>query len=149
MLGIRHKLMLGFGSLFAVVAVIGFLTMTQINELGQAIDVILKQNYRSVVACQKMKESLERMDNGILYTLVDKKIEGNRLIEKYSATFLDALDVELGNITLPGEGEKAQRIKTLFAEYKETIPLVTEPTNALQVTANRLLFQITAAIYGD
>jgi len=133
MLGIRHKLMLGFGSLFAVVAVIGFLTMTQINELGQAIDVILKQNYRSVVACQKMKESLERMDNGILYTFVDKNMEGNRLIEKYTAAFFEALNVELGNITLPGEREKAQRIKTLFGEYKEMIPLVTEPTNALQV----------------
>ena len=132
MLGIRHKLMLGFGSLFAVVAVIGFLTMTQINELGQAIDVILKQNYRSVVACQEMKESLERMDNGILYTFVDKKMEGNRLIEKNTAAFLDALNVELGNITLPGEGEKAQRIKTLFGKYKEMIPLATQSTHALQ-----------------
>jgi NtrC-family two-component system sensor histidine kinase KinB len=133
MLGIRHKLMLGFGSLFAVVAVIGLLTMTQINELGQAIDVILKQNYRSVVACQEMKESLERMDSGILYTLVNRRIEGNRLIEKFTATFLISLNVELGNITLPGEGEKARRIKTLFGEYKGMIPLVTQSTDALQV----------------
>ena len=27
--------------------------------------MILKENYRSVVACQDMKESLERMDSGI------------------------------------------------------------------------------------
>jgi two-component system, NtrC family, sensor histidine kinase KinB len=132
MLGIRHKLMLGFGSLFIVVAVIGLLTMTQIHELGTAIDVILKQNYRSVVACQEMKESLDRMDSGILYTLVDRKMEGNRLIEKFTATFIASLNVELGNITLPGEGEKARRIKTLFGEYKETIPLVTQSTDASQ-----------------
>jgi two-component system, NtrC family, sensor histidine kinase KinB len=132
MLGIRHKLMLGFGSLFAVVAVIGLLTMTQINELGQAIDVILKQNYRSVVACQEMKESLERMDSGVLYTLVDRQKEGNRLIDEFTATFLASLDVELGNITLPGEGEKAQKIKTLFAEYKEMIPVITQPMHAMQ-----------------
>ncbi len=43
--------------------------MLQINDLGQAIDVILKENYRSVVACQEMKESLERIDSGILFTL--------------------------------------------------------------------------------
>jgi NtrC-family two-component system sensor histidine kinase KinB len=132
MLGIRHKLMLGFGSLFAVIAVIGLLTMTQINELGQAIDVILKQNYRSVVACQEMKESLERMDSGILYTRIDKRIEGNRLIKKFTATFLGSIDVELGNITLPGEGEKARQVETLFGEYKKTIPLVTQSTDTLQ-----------------
>jgi hypothetical protein len=30
--------------------------------LGPAIDVILRENYRSVIACQQMKEALERMD---------------------------------------------------------------------------------------
>jgi NtrC-family two-component system sensor histidine kinase KinB len=79
MVGIRQKLMLGFGSLLAVIVVIGLLTMTQIDHLGQAIDVILRENYRSVVACQEMKETLERVDSGILYTLADTAAEGDRI----------------------------------------------------------------------
>ena len=93
--------------------VIGVLTMAQIDDLGQAIDVILKENYRSVVACQDMKESLERMDSGILFTLAGNELEGNRLIEEYTPKFRAALDVELGNITLPGERERAERIRDL------------------------------------
>ena len=132
MIGIRYKLILGFGGLLAVLAVVGLLTMGQIDELGQAIDVILKENYRSVVACQDMKESLERMDSGILYTLSGNAMEGNRLIEEYTTQFRAALEVELGNITLPGEGEKAQRIKTLFNQYLEAIPLVTQTARPLK-----------------
>ena len=58
MLGIRQKLMLGFGGLVAALIVIGGLTMMQIEYLGRAIDVILRENYRSVVACQEMTEAL-------------------------------------------------------------------------------------------
>lgn len=126
MIGIRQKLMLGFSGLLAVIAIVGALTMVQINELGKAIGMILKENYRSVVACQDMKESLERMDSGTLFTLAGNELEGKRLLEEYTSKFRDALHVELGNITLPGERQKAEKIGALFERYVEVIPLVTE-----------------------
>jgi two-component system, NtrC family, sensor histidine kinase KinB len=128
MIGIRQKLMLGFGGLLAVIAIVGALTMVQINDLGKAIDMILKENYRSVEACQDMKESLERMDSGILFTLAGNELTGNRLIEAYTPKFRAALKLELGNITLLGEGGKAERIKALFERYTGAIPLVTQVT---------------------
>jgi two-component system, NtrC family, sensor histidine kinase KinB len=137
MIGIKQKLMLGFGSLLAVIFVIGMLTITQIKNLGQAIDVIMRENYRSVVACQDMKESLERMDSGILYTLTGNETEGNRLIREYASRFLKALDMELNNITLSGELEKSQQIKKLFDEYRKAIPLVTRTELPLQVRQNQ------------
>jgi NtrC-family two-component system sensor histidine kinase KinB len=130
MIGIRQKLMLGFGGLLAVIAIVGALTMVQIDELGKAIDMILKENYRSVVACQDMKESLERMDSGTLFTLAGNELEGNRLIEEYTSKFRDALNIELGNITLPGEREKAEIIRVLFERYVGVIPLVTGVTRS-------------------
>ena len=133
MIGIRQKLILGFGGLLAVVAVIGALTITQIHVLGQAIDVILKQNYRSVVACQDIKESLERMDSGILITLADKDVEGHRLVAEYTPKFRAALDVEINNITLPGEREKAERIRDLFEEYTKALPLVIQGDRSSQM----------------
>ena len=128
MIGIRQKLVLGFGGLLAVIAVVGAMTMVQIDDLGKAIAMILRENYRSVVACQDMKESLERMDSGILFTLAGQEIEGNRLIGEYTSRFQSALQAELGNITLPGEREKAERIESLFERYAEEIPLATQAT---------------------
>ncbi len=132
MIGIRHKLMLGFGGLVCIVAFIGVLIILQINDLGQAIDVILKENYRSVVACQEMKESLERMDSGILFTLAGNEPEGNRLITEYRSRFLVALDAELDNITLPTEHEMSLRIKNLFEAYLKSIPLVLQTQSTLE-----------------
>jgi len=132
MIGIRQKLMLGFGGLLAVIAIVGALTMVQINELGEAIGMILKENYRSVVACQDMKESLERMDGGMLFTLAGNELEGKRLIEENTTKFRDALHVELGNITLPGERENAEKIRALFERYVKVIPLVTEVGRSIE-----------------
>ncbi|MEW6521141.1 MAG: ATP-binding protein [Thermodesulfobacteriota bacterium] len=125
MIGIKQKIMFGFSGLLVLVAAIGGLTMAQIDELGNAIDVILQENYRSVIACQDMKEALERLDSGILFTLAGNQEEGNRLIGDYMPRFRDALTRELGNITLPGELEKMERITKLFADYTTAIPQVT------------------------
>lgn len=132
MIGIRQKLMLVFGGLIVFIASISLLTMVQIDQLGKAINVILKENYLSVVACQDMKESLERIDSGILFVLSGNRDEGKRLIENNTSRFTSALDTELGNITLPGEREKAERIKTQFDSYLKTIPGITQPGESLK-----------------
>jgi two-component system, NtrC family, sensor histidine kinase KinB len=132
MVGIRQKLMLGFGGLLGIVVVIGMMTMIQLGDLGRAIDVILKENYRSVVACQDMKESLERIDSGILFTLAGNEMEGNKLITEHTSGFRLALDTEFGNITLPGEQQMSHQIKTLFDEYVKAIPLVTKAPGSIE-----------------
>jgi len=148
MIGIRQKLMLGFGSLLGIVAAIGVLTMLQIEDLGRAIDVILKENYRSVVACQEMKESLERIDSGILFTLAGNEDEGNSLITEYTSRFRIALDSELGNITLPDEKEKSHRIKALFDRYLKAIPLVTQAQGSME-TRQGVYFSMVQPLFQE
>jgi signal transduction histidine kinase len=132
MIGIRQKLMLGFGGLLAFIVLISILTIHHVDRLGQAIDVILKENYHSIVACQNMKESLERIDSGILFILAGNELEGNRLIREYTEKFRSSLEAELGNITLPGEKEKAERIKSGFTEYTTKISRVSQSKGSLQ-----------------
>jgi NtrC-family two-component system sensor histidine kinase KinB len=121
MIGLRQKLSLGFGGLLLIILVIGGQSIIQFKDLGQSVDVILRENYRSVVACQEMKEALERMDSGILFVLLGYGGEGKTLIRTNEERFEKALQVELGNITVPGEGEKAMALKGLFALYREAI----------------------------
>ncbi|MBI5551090.1 MAG: HAMP domain-containing protein [Desulfobacterales bacterium] len=132
MIGIGKKLMLGFGGLLAVVVLLGVLTMSQIEALGSAIDVILRENYRSVVACQEMQDSLERVDSGLLFTLAGHEAQGRGLIEAHLPRFRTALHAELGNITLAGEQEQVDRIGLLFARYAAAIPAAIDGTRPLQ-----------------
>ncbi len=127
MFGLRQKLMFGFGGLVVLIGGIGILTMAKISELGRSIDIILRENYRSVIACQQMKEALERIDSAVLLSFLGRPDETRRIIAENRMTFERALKTELGNITLPVEGEKARRIPAAFAAYVSSIgPVVDE-----------------------
>jgi PAS domain S-box-containing protein len=118
MLSLRQKLLLGFGGLLLIILIGGIQSIIQFRHLGQSIDVILKENYRSVVACQDMKEALEHMGSGVLFTFLGYQQLGNEQIKKNEAAFEKALDIELHNITIPGEGEKAAALQALFTSYQ-------------------------------
>ncbi len=126
-MSLRQKLALGFGGLLVIIAAIGIHNITRITALGQSIDVILRENYRSVVACQEMKEALERMDSGVVFVLLGAEQKGNDQIAQNDARFEKALRVELGNITLPGEGEKAKRLQQLFGQFRTGIKVMGNP----------------------
>jgi signal transduction histidine kinase len=121
MLKLRQKLSLGFGGLLLIILIIGIQSISHLTQLGQSIDIILRENYRSVIACQEMKESLERMDSGILFVLLGEKEKGTELIQKNEAAFERALQAELNNITLPEEGRKAHHLQDLFKRYQATL----------------------------
>jgi methyl-accepting chemotaxis protein len=124
MVGLRPKLSLGFGGLLAVLLVSGGYALHLLARLGGSIDVILRENYRSVIACENMKEALERMDSGALFALAGHPEEGVALAAAHGPRFEEALAVELGNITLPGEGERAERLREAYGLYRTTLQQV-------------------------
>jgi len=131
MLGIRQKLSMGFGGLLLIILIIGIQSIIQLTRLGVSIDVILRENYRSVIACQEMKEALERIDSGVLFTLLGYSQEGTEFIRKNEPAFEKALQTELNNITLPGEGEKAAHVQVLFKQYREILKTAENPETPL------------------
>jgi two-component system, NtrC family, sensor histidine kinase KinB len=130
MLGLRQKISLGFSALLIIIIVIGTQSILHLSRLGASIDVILRENYRSVIACQQMKEALERIDSGLLFTLLGDGRQGEELILKNEGVFEKALEVELNTITLPGEGEKAARLKDLYSRYVAELDKVKDPAES-------------------
>ncbi|HKH50027.1 MAG TPA: HAMP domain-containing protein, partial [Thermoanaerobaculia bacterium] len=126
-LGLRSKLTLGVIGLLAILLAVGIESITLLDQLGGSIDVILRENYKSVLACERMKESLERMDSGALFGLAGEEARGRSLAEEHRPRFETALQTELGNITLPGEGERAERLRQLYAGYVPVLGRVLDP----------------------
>lgn len=135
MLVLRQKLSLGFGGLLIIISVVGFLSIIHLSKLGDSIDIILRENYKSVIACQEMKEALERMDSGILFILQGYRQNGDELIRTNEKVFEKALHVELNNITIPGEGEKVILLQKNFNLYK--IALKSATNNSLPIINRR------------
>ena len=148
MLGLRSKLSFGFGGLLLIILIVGVQGILHINRLGESIDVILRENYRSVIAAQNMKESLERIDSAILFLLLGYETEGTAQIDEYLPQFEHALRFEQSNITLPGEADVAVRLQNSYRRYREVLQQVED--SARPVAERRdLYFQELLPLFQD
>ncbi len=138
MFKLRQKIILGFGGLLLIILIIGIQSIVHLSNLGGAVDVILRENYRSVIAAEQMKEALERIDSGLLFILAGSEEQGRGLITRNQAAFEQALKTELGNITLPGEGERAARVRDLFGTYKSMFKDIED--SAVAASARREIY---------
>jgi NtrC-family two-component system sensor histidine kinase KinB len=116
---LRQKISVVFAMLLLITSLIAWQSIRSFNQLGRSIDVILEENYRSVIACQQMKDALERMDSGLLFILSGFVKEGIGQIEANRDNFKEALQKELNNLTLPEESTQAFALKSLFNLYGE------------------------------
>lgn len=130
-LRLRTKLAVAFGGLLVVMLAVAAGAIVWSARLGESIHVILSENFRSVLAAQDMKESLERMDSGALFSLTGDPQQGRTLIEAYDPRFQAALDLELSNLTLPGERERAERIAVLYERYETALTAVLDGTRPI------------------
>jgi PAS domain S-box-containing protein len=71
------------------------------------------------------------MDSGILFTLLGYSEEGTEFILKNESAFENALQTELNNITLPGEGDKAAHVQELFRQYRKILKTAENPQTPL------------------
>jgi two-component system, NtrC family, sensor histidine kinase KinB len=114
---LNRRLLLGISPLLLIFLAVGIYAIFLFTKLGGAIDVTLRENYRSVVASQNMKEASERMDSGLLFALGGEETKGRDLFQQYIPVFEKNSDVEAKNITLPGEGDLEVKVQRLHAHY--------------------------------
>jgi len=113
----RKRILIGLLPLLILLLAIGCYAITLFFRLGGAIDTILRENYASVVACQNMKESAERMDSALFFTLAGQSDMSRRMYDENLPIFEQNLNTELNNITVEGEGPLAYKVRDLHQQY--------------------------------
>ncbi len=116
---LRTRILIGLLPTLVILTVLGLWAVGMFYRLGGNIDRILRENYRSVLAAQGMKEAVERMDSGLLFVIAGQHERGRRQYAEHRARFLDQLRIEQGNITLPGEQELADNLARWFERYTD------------------------------
>ena len=110
---ITHLLLVGLMVAGMTGAVVGFF------RLGYSIDRILRDNYKSVVAAQNMKEALERMDSSATFFLAGQAEKARNQYKRNRPAFEAAYTAEVDNITETGEQDIADDIGKKFETYKQ------------------------------
>jgi signal transduction histidine kinase len=116
---LRMKLTMGFLPLLAIVIGLGLWAIVMFYGLGGNIDVVLRENYRSVLAAERMKEALERMDSSAMFAISGRNEKARAQFDKFKPEFERQLLVEQGNVTLPGEQELVDALTAEFEVYKK------------------------------
>ena len=114
---LRRKLLIGLTPLLVLIVGLGFGAIVMFSRLGGNIDVILRENYRSVLAAQNMKEALERMDSAALFAIGGRDDRALAQFAEFRPVFEKNLRIEQNNVTLPGEQEMADRLTNLYGTY--------------------------------
>jgi len=116
-MSIKTKLILAFGGLIAILAIVGLVTFHTLNESSKAIDQIMRENYHSVEACYQMKDALVRLDHLAEISLWENPSDLPRQQEEARRVLEQYLKFQQGNVTLPGEQALTDRLTEQWQAY--------------------------------
>ena len=114
---LRSKLLLAQVPMAIAVAVVGVLASVTNGKLGRNSELILKDNYRSVLAAQRMKEAIERIDSAALFVVAGEQAEGTSQSQEYIPRFERELEAQEGNVTEAGEQQATHALRARWNKY--------------------------------
>lgn len=91
------------------------------RALARGSEDILKDNYRSVLAAERMKEAAERIDSGVVFAVIGRAARGLEQIDANLPKFDDELRAQEGNITETGEYTATARLRAAWTTYRAAI----------------------------
>src|SRR5580692_7789299 len=102
-MSLRLKLLLALGPLGLALVVVGVSAVWSLGALGTETQLILHQNYRSVLAAQRMQEVIERLDHAAMSLVIGRPNPDASSADADVKLFEHELTVQEGNITEKGE----------------------------------------------
>jgi len=116
---LRTRLLLAQVPLALALTVVGVVAVATLADLGKSGERVLADNYRSVLAAQRMKEAVERIDSAALFLVIGEDTRGSQQSAENRPRFETELRVEEQNITEPGEQEAATELRKRWTSYQQ------------------------------
>jgi len=114
---LRTRLLLAQAPLAAGLALVGLVELNTLDTLGQSSQLILQDNFRSVLAAQRMKDAVERVDSAAAFRAAGRPDKADEQAPANIRAFEAQLEAQARNITEPGEAEATQRLRAAWNEY--------------------------------
>ncbi len=105
--------------LFALLVALGGTGAALIYHLGGRIDLILRENYDSVIYMRDLNEALERIDSSFQFALAGREKQSPQQYQDQWKLYDKSLDKEQQqHHLLPGEEELVEELTALSADYR-------------------------------
>jgi len=127
----------------AVAVSLSLLSIYFINRITNASEKVLKDNYLSIEAANRMIDNLDIMDNSQAILLSHKDVERSAARTEYNngkEIFLHNLNIAEGNITETGEQEELKNLRNEFQTYVRKIEII-DSNSSYDIYINELIPQ--------
>jgi len=118
---LRKKIFIGYGITLVLMVLVLVWAFTNLWELGQASDAILKENYKSILAAENMVYAIERQDSAILLIFAGYQEEGWDQFRENESQFFQWLGRAKDNITVEGEDKIVSMIEAEYSKYVDHV----------------------------
>jgi signal transduction histidine kinase len=118
-LALRARIILTLLPLLALLAALGGAGYLLLSHLARSINVILRENYDSVLYMERLGEALERIDSSFTFALAEEEARARKQYAANWARYREELKNEQKNITLPGEGDLVEQLTDLTKVYRK------------------------------
>ena len=116
-MSVRVKLMLAGVPLALALVLAVVVSVIGIDSLSAVSAGILQENYRSVIAAQRMKESIERLDSAALFRVLGATEKADALVAAHRVAFEAELGAQEHNVTEPGEDDVTAGLRDAWVDY--------------------------------
>jgi two-component system, NtrC family, sensor histidine kinase KinB len=134
-MSLRAKLLLALAPLALVLVALGTVSVRAMRKLGEDSQLILKDNYRSVLAVQRMKEALERLESAATLLVLGLREQSLAQAAVNERKFDDELGIQETNITEPGEAEATRALHEAWSACKAEVHRFEELPRGSQLRA--------------
>src|SRR3954466_2250750 len=117
-LSLRRRILLTLTPLLVLLAVLGGAGVGLLSYLGNRIDAILRENYDSVRAMERLNEAVERIDSAFQFALAGREADARAAYDANWKVFEEQIRVEQGNVTIfPEEPVLVEKLVRLKGDY--------------------------------
>ncbi len=113
----RRRLFLAQAPLATALVVVGAASLRTVSDLGEASDQILRDNYRSALAAEKMLSELDHMERDGILRAIGRGGTESAYVRR--DRFESELRVQAANITEPGEAVATERLRASWLVYRK------------------------------
>lgn len=115
---LRVKLVLAQAPLAVALILLGVVSGSVTRHMGRQPRLVLADNYRSVLAAERMKEALERINSSALVLLARRAAPAPAALAAHLDRFGAELIAQEGNITEPGEDEATRALRAAWNDFR-------------------------------
>lgn len=118
---LRPKILSGFFILAVMLLIAGIWSIYELSAVGESVQNLLEENYKSINAAKTMLDALDRGDTAVLLLLMGRSEEGGTIMASADSLFEQGFRIASNNITIPGERANVDTIRSKYDNYKDLL----------------------------